>query len=269
MGSLRYLAPNAVTSLSIVCGLMSLVSAYQHQWAVAGYYIIWSVLLDNLDGPVARALKATSEFGAQADSFADFLGFGIAPAFLVYVSLSDIEVLGFADPAGKTLLAAASLSWALANMFRLARFNVLPETKGMLFGVPTTLAAGVLVIWYLFLLKYSPVGSPLDSSEFFDEAHVLGTESFPLRVWSYFPAAMIAGAALMVSNLPMPKLGGIKNKVILFLVLVGVVTGYAFNALRVYPDLMIWMPTGWLIFFLGWGQLSTKAREMQPPKMFQ
>jgi CDP-diacylglycerol--serine O-phosphatidyltransferase len=268
MSSLRYLAPNAVTVLGMICGLMSLVSAHEGRWPEAGYYVIWAVLLDNLDGPIARALKASSPFGAQMDSFADFLNFGVAPGYLVYLSLRDVEPTGFTEPTGHALLAIACTAWVLANVIRLARFNVTPETKGVLYGIPTTLAAGVLVIWFLALVKYSPRGSALAAPDFFDEPHLFGDWTFPVHAWSYFPAAMIAGAAMMVSNLPNPKIGGLRNKVILGLVLLGVLAGYVFNVLRMFPEALMILPTGWLVFFLVWGQVSPKAKGMRPPPLF-
>lgn len=268
MSSLRYLAPNAVTVLGMVCGLLSLVSAHEGRWPEAGYYIIWAVLLDNLDGPIARALDASSPFGAQMDSFADFLNFGVAPGYLVYVSLSGVPATGFTDAGGQALLGATCVAWVVANVVRLARFNVTPETKGMLFGIPTTLAAGLLVIWYLTLIKYSPRGSPLAAPDFFDEARLFGDWTFPVRAWSYFPAAMVAGATLMVSNLPNPKIGGLRNKLILVLVLTGVAAGYVFNLLRMFPEALAILPTGWLVFFVAWGRLSPKAKGMRPPPLF-
>jgi CDP-diacylglycerol--serine O-phosphatidyltransferase len=268
MSSLRYLAPNAVTVLGIVCGLLSIVAAHEHRWPEAGYYIIWAVLLDNLDGPIARALDAASGFGAQMDSFADFLNFGVAPGVLVYFSLNGVEAAGFHETPGQILLTVGCLAWVLGNVIRLARFNVTPATKGMLFGVPTTLAAGVLVIWYLVLVKYSPPGSALGAGHFFDEPRFLGDWTLPLRVWSYFPVLMILGAGLMVSNLPMPKLGGLQRRPLLAFVLVGVAIGYVFNTLRMFPDLMAWLPTTWLIFFIVWGQSSRRARQMRPPPLF-
>lgn len=268
MSSLRYLAPNGITVIGMLCGLVSLASAASGEWAEAGYYIIWAVLLDNLDGPVARALKATSEFGAEMDSFADFLNFGVAPAMLVYLSLHDVEVLGFADTGGSILLSVACFGWVVANMVRLARFNVAPETKGVLFGIPTTLAAGVLVIWYLALLKYSPASGPVSPGDFFTEGHSFERGSLPVRAWSYLPAGMIAGAVLMVSSLPNPKIGGLKNRAALGVVLLGVAAGYVFNILRVYPEWILVLPTGWLIFFVIWSQVSPKARGLKPTPIF-
>ena len=74
---LRYLAPNLITAASLVFGLVSLSAAHRGDWRLAGWMIIYAVMCDRLDGLVARRLKATSEFGVQLDSFADFLNFGL------------------------------------------------------------------------------------------------------------------------------------------------------------------------------------------------
>src|SRR4051812_1624537 len=94
---LRYLAPNLITLSSMIFGLVSLWSAHNGNFALAAWLIIYAVLCDRIDGLVARALKATSELGMQLDSFADFLNFGVAPAYLVLTYLSWRRDLPFAD----------------------------------------------------------------------------------------------------------------------------------------------------------------------------
>src|SRR5215470_14900689 len=85
---LRYLAPNLITASSMIFGLVSLWAATHGDVPLAAWMIIYAVLTDRLDGLVARAVKGTSELGMQLDSFADFMNFGIAPAFLVLSYLS-------------------------------------------------------------------------------------------------------------------------------------------------------------------------------------
>src|SRR5262245_9136276 len=92
---LRYLAPNLITLSSMIFGLVSLWSVHDGDPALAAWMIIYAVLTDRLDGLVARAMKATSELGMQLDSFADFLNFGVAPAYLVLVYLSSRPDLPF------------------------------------------------------------------------------------------------------------------------------------------------------------------------------
>ncbi len=264
---LRYVAPNAVTALGMLFGLLSLVASYEHRFVDAAWLIIWGVLLDRLDGLVARSLRATSDFGVQMDSFADAINFGIAPAFLMFVTLEDATALGFAQGTGRLVLLGACGLWALANVFRLAKFNVVAEQPvagpKVFFGVPTTLAAGVLVIWYLVLTKYGMPGAALAAD--FGGPRVLGDWAVAPSAWSYMPAAMIAGAFLMASNLPIPKLEKVRSKPLWFCVLSAVITGYLCGFARMLPEYMALMPTGWLIASLVWSQLSPRARGMSPP----
>lgn len=270
---LRYLAPNLVTSLAMLFGLASLVATYEHRFVDAGWLIIWAVLLDRVDGLVARSLKATSEFGLQMDSFADAFNFGVAPAFLMYISLSEVSTLGFASGGGRVVLMVACASWVLANVFRLAKFNVVSESAtkpgaNVFFGVPTTLAAGVLVIWYLTLHKYAPTGAVLGQPEAFVGPKLFGTWTIGMRVWGYIPPAMLLFAVLMVSNLPCPKLGRLKSKTLTGIVVVLVLIGYGCGFGRFMPDFMMLMPTSWVLVALMWGLFSVPARSLRPPPIF-
>lgn len=268
---LRYVAPNVVTATGMLFGLLSLVASYEGRLVDAAWLIIWAVLVDRLDGLVARSLKATSDFGVQMDSFADAINFGIAPAFLVFVTLEDLPSLGFARGTGRAVLMAACGLWPLANVFRLAKFNVVadaPKDRGpkVFFGVPTTLAAGVLVIWYLVLLKYGAPAGPLHT-EPFGGPRLVGDVTVPIGVWGYVPAAMIAGAFLMASNLAIPKLQGFPNKVFTFTVIGFVLAGYACGFSRMLPEFMAIMPTTWLVVSLVWSQISPHARGLVPPSV--
>lgn len=266
---LRYLAPNLVTSVGMLFGLASIVASIEHRLADAAWLIIWAVLLDRVDGFVARLLRATSPFGVQMDSFADAINFGVAPAVLVVRTLDGVPELGLDQGAGRMLLLGACGLWALANVFRLAKFNVISEEPGahpMFYGVPTTLAAGTLVIWYLVLLRYSPLGVGTGQAELIGGPRLLGDGlMLPMSVWGYVPAAMLVGAFLMASNLPTPKLGRMRSKALTVAVLTAVLVGYACGFARVVPEFMAIMPSGWLVGSLVWGQLSREARAVPSP----
>lgn len=135
------LFPNIVTIMAICFGLTSIRYALDYKWEEAVSFIIIAGFLDVVDGRLARFLKATSNFGAQLDSLADFVNFGVAPAIVLYLwSLNAISVKG--------------LGWALALLYvicsaiRLARFNtelVDPERadwkEGFFTGVPAPVGA--------------------------------------------------------------------------------------------------------------------------------
>jgi len=138
---LRLLIPNLITLLALCLGLTAIRFAYEDQieWAVTAIAV--AAVLDGLDGRIARALKGTSRFGAELDSLADFVDFGVAPAIVLYVfGLHEMKSLGW----------FAALIFAIACALRLARFNVMmedpdrPAWRGYFFvGMPAP--AGAIV----------------------------------------------------------------------------------------------------------------------------
>ena len=89
MNRVKYLIPNSITASSMLMGLASIYLAAREDFVMAAWLILWGVLLDKLDGTMARLLDACSEFGVQFDSFADFVVFGIAPASLIYFLMAN------------------------------------------------------------------------------------------------------------------------------------------------------------------------------------
>lgn len=264
---LRYLAPNLITLSSMIFGLVSLWSSHKGNYPLAGWLIIYAVLTDRLDGLVARAVKGTSELGMQLDSFADFLNFGIAPAFLLLTFLSGRPDLPYREGGWEqTLLFVVCGGYMLCAVFRLARYNVLSDDQiptKIFFGFPTTLAGGTLVIWMLLLMKYDPSVPSFGGSKLFGE-----DVATPSWVWHYFPVAMAVGGYLMASRLPMPKVGMTKSKVMSAFLLVLLTIGYICGFAMRFPELCFWMPTMWSLIFLFWGQASAKWRAMYPPPLF-
>jgi CDP-diacylglycerol--serine O-phosphatidyltransferase len=263
----RYLPPNLITGAAICFGLVSLGAVQRGEWALAGWLIIYAVLSDRLDGLVARKLRATSELGVQLDSFADFLNFGVAPAYLVLTFLSARPDLPYRHGGWEhTMLFVACGGYMLCAVFRLARYNVLSDDQiptKIFFGFPTTLAGGTLAIWMLLLMKYDPAIEPFGGSKLFGDGWVT-----PSWAWQYFPIAVAVAGYLMASRLPMPKVGMTRNKAtsafLLTLLGIGYVSGFA----MLYPEITFWMPTVWSVMFLFWGQASAKWRAMYPPPLF-
>jgi CDP-diacylglycerol--serine O-phosphatidyltransferase len=112
----RTLVPNLITLLALCAGLTAIRLAIESQleWAVAA--IVFAAMLDGIDGRVARLLKGTSRFGAELDSLADFVNFGVAPALILY--FWDLHDLGHAGW-------IAAMVFAICAGLRLARFNVM------------------------------------------------------------------------------------------------------------------------------------------------
>ena len=153
----RMLVPNFVTLLGLCWGLTSIRMSIEGRWELALGGIVLAALLDGVDGRVARYLKASSRFGAELDSLADFVNFGVAPAILLFTwGLQDMKSIGW----------ICVLLFALASAMRLARFNVAsddekPKWQSNYFtGMPTPAAAIVVLLpLYLFHLGLDLRGS--------------------------------------------------------------------------------------------------------------
>jgi len=113
---LRMIVPNLVTVLAICAGVSGIRFAFEGRFEAAVAMVLIAAFLDGVDGRVARLLKASSKFGAEMDSLADIVNFGVAPALVLYAYLL--------DKAGSPGWIAALL-FAIACALRLARFNVL------------------------------------------------------------------------------------------------------------------------------------------------
>lgn len=134
--------PNLFTLGNLYCGFMSIGFAAQGQFKNAAILILIGMMLDSMDGRLARVLKVESNFGKELDSLADIVTFGVAPAFLVFfTSFEKFGIIGYC---------IAGL-FPLFGAFRLARFNVNAKTVDKYFtGVPITAGGGILALLTLF-----------------------------------------------------------------------------------------------------------------------
>ncbi|MFO1183725.1 MAG: phosphatidylcholine/phosphatidylserine synthase [Bauldia sp.] len=141
---IRLILPNLVTLLALCAGLTSIRMATEGAYIYAVSAILFAGLLDGVDGRLARFLKSTSRFGAQMDSLADFVNFGVAPAVLLYAwTLNGAGSLGW----------MACLVYAVCAALRLARFNAAldgpakPDWQADYFvGVPAPAGAGTVLL---------------------------------------------------------------------------------------------------------------------------
>jgi CDP-diacylglycerol---serine O-phosphatidyltransferase len=114
----RTLVPNLITLLALCAGLTAIRFAIEGKLDVALYAIVFAAVLDGVDGRIARLLKGTSRFGAELDSLADFVNFGVAPGLILYFwDLHQLKSAGW----------IAALVFAICAGLRLARFNVMIE----------------------------------------------------------------------------------------------------------------------------------------------
>jgi CDP-diacylglycerol--serine O-phosphatidyltransferase len=148
--ALRALVPNAITAAALCSGLTGIRFAIVEEWEKALFAIILAGVLDGIDGRIARLLKAQSRFGAELDSLADSLSFGMAPALVLFLwSLQDLPRFGW----------FAALAFAICCALRLARFNARIDVEdqphksvGFLTGVPAPVGAGLAFLpMYLWI----------------------------------------------------------------------------------------------------------------------
>ncbi len=175
----RTLLPNLITLLALCAGLTAIRLAVENKLDLALAAIVFAALLDGIDGRIARLLKGTSRFGAELDSLADFVNFGVAPALILYFwGLHELKSAGW----------IAAMVFAICAGLRLARFNVMiddpnkPAWAGNFFtGIPAP--AGAITALLPIYINF------------------LGVSAGLITVWlTFFYTLLIA--LLMVSKLP-------------------------------------------------------------------
>ncbi len=221
---LRYTIPNSFTALSLLLGVSSIVTTQLGHLELAGWMIVWCGLLDVMDGLSARLLKATSSFGAEFDSMADLVSFGVAPAILmlnVGMTYGGIELYG-----GQfwVLLSACGI-FVLCGAMRLARFNLTSDqpSTGWFTGVPiTAMGGGMVSSISIVLIRHEEVA-----------------QLMPLHL--YLPVIMFVFAILMISRLRFPK--AVKRESLLFNIFQGVniVLVYYCGITRSWPEYLLVM----------------------------
>jgi CDP-diacylglycerol--serine O-phosphatidyltransferase len=175
----RTLLPNLITLLALCAGLTAIRLAVEDKLDLALAAIVFAALLDGIDGRIARMLKGTSRFGAELDSLADFVNFGVAPALILYFwGLHELKSAGW----------IVALVFAIFAGLRLARVNVMiddpnkPLWAGNFFtGIPAP--AGAITVLLPIYLSF------------------LGVPVSLITIWLTF-FYTLAIAFLMVSRLP-------------------------------------------------------------------
>ena len=176
---IRMLIPNFFTLLSLCAGLTAIRMALESRWDLALALVVLAGLLDGIDGRAARFLKAQSRFGAELDSLADFVNFGVAPALIVYTWGLQQQLKGFGW--------ICVLVFAAGMGLRLARFNSMldvekPKWQSNYFtGMPAP-AGAITVMMPLYL----------------DGAGLYSMRDYPLSIALY----TLAMASLLVSTIP-------------------------------------------------------------------
>jgi CDP-diacylglycerol--serine O-phosphatidyltransferase len=228
----RMLVPNVITLLALCAGLTAIRLAIEGklEWALGA--IVFAAALDGIDGRVARLIKGQSRFGAELDSLADFVNFGVVPALILYFwGLNELRSAGW----------IAGLVFAICAGLRLARFNVMADDPSkpdwavnFFTGVPAP-AGAIIVLLPIYL-------------------NLLGAPKVALLTLFY----TLAIAFLMVSTLPVFSGKKVGTRVPPEMVLPAFVAVVLFVALLVsYPwevlaagtlAYIVALPFGWLSY---------------------
>ena len=146
--------PSAVTIFALCIGLMAIKYSFEQNWYYATSFLLFAAILDAIDGRLARFLNSTSDFGAELDSLADFVNFGVVPAFIIYNWINK-----FVDIRGFDL--ALLLIYTISIAIRLARFNLTnKENKNLILdkyffqGIPSPVAAAMMMIPLVLTFEY-------------------------------------------------------------------------------------------------------------------
>jgi CDP-diacylglycerol--serine O-phosphatidyltransferase len=248
----RLLLPNMITLLSLCAGLTAIRLALEGkiEWALGA--IVFAAALDGIDGRVARMLKGQSKFGAELDSLADFVNFGVVPGLILYFwGLNELGAIGW----------IAALVFAICMSLRLARFNVMADDPNrpvwmanFFTGVPAP-AGAIIVLLPIYLA-------------------LLGFPRVPGLVCVY----TLVIAFLLVSTLPVlsgKKLGTRVPREMVLPVFVAVVlfvallVGYPWHVLSIGSILYIAaLPLGWLSYrgYVQKDALATQAASAAAPE---
>ncbi len=144
---LIYILPNLFTAASIFTAIVAIVSSINGNFEKSAWLIFLSIVFDGLDGRIARLTRTTSRFGAEFDSLADIIAFGVAPALLLYLYIG--------QEYGKLGVLVMAL-YIIFGAIRLARFNTmsLNADPAVFIGVPIPVAAIFVSVWVLMFGEY-------------------------------------------------------------------------------------------------------------------
>lgn len=221
-----YLLPNAFTTGALFCGFFAIVMAMNQRFEHAAWAIFVAMVLDGLDGRIARLTNTQSEFGAQYDSLADMVSFGAAPALVIYEwSLRGMGKLGW----------IAAFVYCAGAALRLARFNTNIEVVDKRFfqGMPSPAAAATVVGFVLMMNDLEVPGLELS--------------------WTSFAIALFAGLT-MVTNVPFYSFKELNfRKSVPFIFVFLIALAFALVSIDppkvMFPIFLIYGLSGYAVFF--------------------
>ncbi|HAT30162.1 MAG TPA: CDP-diacylglycerol--serine O-phosphatidyltransferase [Janthinobacterium sp.] len=221
-----YLLPNAFTTAALFCGFYAIVMAMNQKFEHAAWAIFIAMILDGLDGRIARLTNTQSEFGAQYDSLSDMVSFGAAPALVMYEwSLRGLGKLGW----------LAAFVYCAGAALRLARFNTNIEMVDKRFfqGLPSPAAAAMVAGFILLMVDLEVSGMQL--------------------AWISWCIALFSGLT-MVTNVPFYSFKDVNfRKSVPFIVVFLIALGLALVSIDppkvLFPIFVVYGLSGYVVYF--------------------
>jgi CDP-diacylglycerol--serine O-phosphatidyltransferase len=228
-----YLLPNAFTTAALFCGFYAIVMAMNQRFDHACWAVFIAMVLDGLDGRIARLTNTQSEFGAQYDSLSDMVSFGAAPALVIYeYSLRGLGKLGW----------IAAFVYCAGAALRLARFNtnIAVVDKRFFQGLPSPAAAALVVGFIMFTI---------------DPDIAISARQVD---WVSWCIALFAGLT-MVSNVPFYSFKDVNFRksvpfIVVFLIALGLALVAIAPAVVLWPIFVVYGLSGYVVFALQRGR---------------
>ncbi|KPV44175.1 CDP-diacylglycerol--serine O-phosphatidyltransferase [Alicyclobacillus ferrooxydans] len=222
--------PSLLTVGNLILGIIALMLTVNGRTADAALLVVIGMVLDGLDGRVARWLRAESAFGKELDSLSDIVTFGVAPAFIMYQSMLQYE--GFIG-------IVIAVMFPIAGALRLARFNVQRSSTKYFIGLPITAAGGILATMALY-------------------------QNLIQQASSVLPVAMVLLAVLMVSRVRYPnfKKVAFPRSAIVVVPLLAIIVVVVFRYQHSAVNRLIFIPLAVYALYGVWRFISKRRRRI-------
>ncbi|MCQ2088845.1 MAG: CDP-alcohol phosphatidyltransferase family protein [Fibrobacter sp.] len=254
MGKSRFILPNAFTSMNFLLGVFAIcwVTGAFSSFTTAdpirmgAYFIVLCALLDKLDGFAARLVNASSEFGAQFDSLADLIAFGVAPAFTVFFTYKTMSPEWFQN--NFVLMIVAFAIYVLCAAMRLAKYNACDADSyhHHFSGLPSTFAGGINAVLVVFLKSKGIFADPNSTVIF-----------IPIFV-------LLVTGIMMVSPLFLPKLQPRKSQALnifqIVMIIITYISGFTFVSEKIpfVTEFLLLLMACYIVIGFGLGIANRK-----------
>ncbi|ACB83759.1 CDP-diacylglycerol--serine O-phosphatidyltransferase [Natranaerobius thermophilus] len=148
---IKKILPNILTIANLTVGFAAILLISGEYYSTAVSFVIIAMVLDGLDGKVARKFQVSGDFGTELDSLCDVVSFGVVPGYFMWANNSETS------PLITTLFTITALLFLICGAYRLARFNVETTSGEDFTGIPITIAGGILVLGSFYIAPFSAI----------------------------------------------------------------------------------------------------------------